>query len=380
MQTKIRLVTNVGKSQISDDGEFFKLKNIPVTVDGAVMNGLLYRAEDNSAGMPSIVNRVMTLGHPKNGAGEHVSASEGEALVNQFSGGTVERTYLRNGVHYVDAKIRKSTLKAQPEGEWFHNQLEQRKPVGVSTGLFSNREMQEGVNNAGEKYYAIAANQRYDHLALLHESEPPAGGKDTFISFNAEQSEYIINVDEFISSDEETLVKRLFNKLLPMFGNDDETRYNQGDSDNATNLNTNEDDAHMRDFLIQQLTAKGLSVNAEMTDEQLQAELTKALAANAEAPKDDSAVLEAVNSLAATVKAMQANMDAMKDEKMSAEEEDKAKKAKAVAANSKLGLSEDEAKLLPNALLEKFYAQSAPISGNSYGGAPQGNAAQDEVF
>lgn len=88
---KIRLITNVGKSQISESKEFFHLKKIPVTVDGAVMNGLLYRAEDNAKGMPSINGRPITLGHPKNDAGEFISANEGEALVNHFSGGSVER-------------------------------------------------------------------------------------------------------------------------------------------------------------------------------------------------------------------------------------------------------------------------------------------------
>lgn len=428
MNQTIRLVTNVGKTQISDDGEFFKLSRIPVTVDDAVMNGLHYPEDENEKGIPSLAGRVMTLGHPKNAAGEHVSASDGDALVNQFSGGSVTRTYLRNGVHYVDAKIRKSTLKAQPNGEWFYNQLENQKPIGVSTGLFSQRELKEGSNKSGKKYRAIARNQRYDHLALLHESEPPAGGKDTFINFNAEDTEITINVDEYIVNTDKSVLSKI-KELLGLETNDtsssdkdrlisaklraeratkpDEYLYPHETYDTffiyekdgtmlkqtylldegvitfvgepipsvkdvdwkpvKTDLNTNEDDANMRKFIIDQLTAKGISVNAEATDEQLQAELTKALATNS-APVGGEQVPAWAQALTANMDAMAKKVDAMEKSKMTAEEEDKAKKAKAIAANQSLGMTEDEAKLLPNSLLEKFYAQCGGIVGNAHSG------------
>lgn len=428
MNQTIRLVTNVGKTQISDDGEFFKLSRIPVTVDDAVMNGLHYPEDENEKGIPSLAGRVMTLGHPKNAAGEHVSASDGDALVNQFSGGSVTRTYLRNGVHYVDAKIRKSTLKAQPNGEWFYNQLENQKPIGVSTGLFSQREMKEGVNNSGKKYRAIARNQRYDHLALLHESEPPAGGKDTFINFNAEDTDITINVDEYIVNTDKSVLSKI-KELLGLETNDtsssdkdrlisaklraeratkpDEYLYPHETYDTffiyekdgtmlkqtylldegvitfvgepipsvkdvdwkpvKTDLNTNEDDANMRKFIIDQLTAKGISVNAEDTDEQLQAELTKALATNS-APVGGEQVPAWAQALTSKIDAVNTKVDAMEQSKMTAEEEAKAKKAKAIAANQSLGMTEDEAKLLPNSLLDKFYAQCGGITGNAHSG------------
>ncbi len=428
MNQTIRLVTNVGKTQISDDGEFFKLSRIPVTVDDAVMNGLHYPEDENEKGIPSLAGRVMTLGHPKNAAGEHVSASDGDALVNQFSGGSVTRTYLRNGVHYVDAKIRKSTLKAQPNGEWFYNQLENQKPIGVSTGLFSQRELKEGSNKSGKKYRAIARNQRYDHLALLHESEPPAGGKDTFINFNAEDTDITINVDDYIVNTDKSVLSKI-KELLGLETNDtsssdkdrlisaklraeratkpDEYLYPHETYDTffiyekdgtmlkqtyfldegvitfvgepipsvkdvdwkpvKTDLNTNEDDANMRKFIIDQLTAKGISVNAEATDEQLQAELTKALATNS-APVGGEQVPAWAQALTANMDAMAKKVDAMEKSKMTAEEEDKAKKAKAIAANQSLGMTEDEAKLLPNSLLEKFYAQCGGIVGNAHSG------------
>lgn len=427
MNQTIRLVTNVGKTQISDDGEFFKLSRIPVTVDDAVMNGLHYPEDENEKGIPSLAGRVMTLGHPKNASGEFVSASDGDALVNQFSGGSVSRTYLNNGVHYVDAKIRKTTLKAQPNGEWFYNQLENQRPIGVSTGLFSQREMKDGVNNSGKKYRAIARNQRYDHLALLHESEPPAGGKDTFISFNAEDTDITINVDDYIVNTEKSVLSKLKAMIDGMFAN--ETSFNDTDSliraklrseratkDNEylyasevyatffiyekdgtmlkqayllddsgvtfvgepvavvkdvdwkpvkSDLNTNEDNA-MREKLIALLAGQGLTANADSTEDQLMAELNKALAANSAKTGDE--VPAWAKALTANVDAMSKKVDAMEKTKMTDEEEAKAKKAKAIAANQSLGMTEDEAKLLPNTLLDKFYAQCGGITGNAHSG------------
>lgn len=379
---KIRLITNVGKSQISESKEFFHLKKIPVTVDGAVMNGLLYRAEDNAKGMPSINGRVMTLGHPKNDAGEFISANEGEALVNHFSGGSVEKNYHVNGVHYVDAKIRKATLKAQKDGEWYYNQLESKKPIGVSTGLFSSREMTEGVNNSGTKYFAIATNQKYDHLALLHESEAPAGGKDTFINFNADATEIIVNLDAFVEANEDQGLFDKFKQFMQTlnFAHDDKTRYNHTDDVNVTELNTNEDNS-MRKLMLAGLEAKGISVNAEITDADL---LVKYTEVNAAAPAANTDKVPAwAKDLAANMADMKKEMSDMKKKEMTAEEEAKAKKAKALAGNSKIAaLGLDEASLLAmnSATLDNLYAKNVgAITGNASAGFDT-TETQDEVF
>jgi Sec-independent protein translocase protein TatA len=434
---KIRLITNVGKSQISESKEFFHLKKIPVTVDGAVMNGLLYRAEDNAKGMPSINGRVMTLGHPKNDAGEFISASEGEALVNHFSGGSVEKNYHVNGVHYVDAKIKKSVLKAQNNGEWYYNQLASKKPIGVSTGLFSGREMTEGVNNSGAKYFAIATNQKYDHLALLHESEAPAGGKDTFINFNADATEIVVNLDAFIEANEEqglfSRVKEFvksFNSssyrdierliesklkaerttsaneyLYPSETYDTFFIYEKGGTmlkqayvvDGGevtfvnepkpvtkdvewTELNTNEDNS-MRKLMLAGLEAKGISVNAEITDADL---LVKYNETNAAAPAANTDEVPAwAKDLAANMADMKKEMSDMKKKEMTAEEEAKAKKAKALAGNSKIAaLGFDEASLLAmnSATLDNLYAKNVgTITGNAFAGVGESKT-EDEVF
>ena len=442
MNQSIRLVTNVKKSQISDDGEFFKIKGIPVTVNNAVMNGLLYPEDENAKGMPSINGRLMTLGHPKNANGETVSTADGEALVNHFGGGSVGLPYLTNGVHYVDAKIRKATLKAQPNGEWFYNRLDQKLPIGVSTGLFSDRDMTAGVTTNGKEYFGVARNQRYDHLALLHESEPPAGGKDTFINFNSADQDLIINVnvDEYIVPKNDSAVLRAIDYLKGLIGNEkieaNESSFNDTDSLIRAKLRaerTTKPDEYLYpsetypNFFIYEkagtmlkqayLLEEGVitfvgepkavvkdvdwkEIKSDLNTNEDNAMRTEMLAelkaagitvnaeiANAELMAKYKESLTA-NSAAGTgdsklldaINALTAKVDAMEKTKLTAEEEAKAKKAKELAANSAIAsLGFVEADLLKMETNRFLYAKhSAQILGNAYAG--MGSTAEDEVF
>lgn len=409
MNQSIRLVTNVKKSQISDDGEFFKIKGIPVTVNNAVMNGLLYPEDENAKGMPSINGRLMTLGHPKNASGETVSTADGEALVNHFGGGSVGLPYLTNGVHYVDAKIRKATLKAQPNGEWFYNRLDQKLPIGVSTGLFSDRDMTAGVTTNGKEYFGVARNQRYDHLALLHESEPPAGGKDTFINFNSADKDLIINVnvDDYIVHKNDSAVLRAIDYLKGLIGNEkieaNESSFNDTDSLIRAKLRaerTTKPDEYLYpsetypNFFIYEkagtmlkqayLLEEGVitfvgepkAVVKDVDWKEIKSDLNtnednsmrkllsagleaKGITVNSDMPDAELLKLYNENHVAANqdagnggklldaINALTAKVDAMEKTKLTAEEEAKAKKAKELAANAAIAdLGFTEADLL----------------------------------
>lgn len=444
MNQSIRLVTNVKKSQISDDGEFFKIKGIPVTVNNAVMNGLLYPEDENAKGMPSINGRLMTLGHPKNASGETVSTADGEALVNHFGGGSVGLPYLTNGVHYVDAKIRKATLKAQPNGEWFYNRLDQKLPIGVSTGLFSDRDMTAGVTTNGKEYFGVARNQRYDHLALLHESEPPAGGKDTFINFNSSDQDLIINVnvDDYIVHKNDSAVLRAIEYLKGLIGNEkieaNESSFNDTDSLIRAKLRaerTTKPDEYLypsetypnffiyekagtmlkQAYLLEEgvITFVGepkavvkdvdwkeiksdLNTNEDnaMRTEMLAELKVKGIAVNAEITDTElmakykesltanSAAGTGDSKLLDAINALTAKVDAMEKTKLTAEEEAKAKKAKELAANSAIaGLGFVEADLLKMET-NRLDDLYAKHSGQIVGNAyaGMGSTAEDEVF
>lgn len=179
MQNSIVLMSNVNRSQISITGTHYNIKSIPITVDDAVMNGTLYSAAENAKGMPSIIGKPVTLGHPAIGE----SGQSGAGLEDHFSGGTVKNVYNKSKVWYADVSIKKAVLNAQDGGAEYSDMLENKENIGVSTGLVFEDNQISGTNAGGEEYTKSAVNQEYDHLAFLA-NEAPAGGKDTVIRFN----------------------------------------------------------------------------------------------------------------------------------------------------------------------------------------------------
>lgn len=229
------ITTNVSKSQIKDTGDYWLINNIPVTVDDSVMNGIYYPATENILGMPSLVGKPVTLSHPTDEDGNHVSGREGVGLENHFSGGTITKTYNVKGVNYADARIKKSLLNAQESGKWYSDTLKSKGNIGVSTGLTIPENNEAGTAKNGDVYTQTAINQEYDHLAMLEPSEAPAGGNATFMKFNAESKVIVSNVDEHMKTNEK---KGLLAKIVALFGDDDEKAYNTNETGLlAENLN-----------------------------------------------------------------------------------------------------------------------------------------------
>jgi len=256
---KIRLYTNISKTQMSETDTHYKIKGIPITADNAVMNGILYSADENAKGMPSMIGQPLTLAHPES-QGFNISAKNGVGMQDFYSGGNITDVYNSDGIWYADADIKKSMLAAQNDGQSYIEALNARENIGVSTGLtFSNNEL-SGTNSKGESYDKTAVNQDYDHLALLL-NEAPAGGETTVMRFNGNETE-VFDVDMVINSagdvvnDEAGLFTK-FKKWLANHGDFDsqeESGYNNQD------LNTNEDRI-MRDKMIAALNAANIEVN-----------------------------------------------------------------------------------------------------------------------
>jgi len=129
----------------------------------------------------------LTLGHPFSDDGLPIDAYSSKALQDNFAGGVVTNRYKSGAVNLVDVEIKKKLLLAQDGGEWYFNQLQNKKPVGVSTGLYH-------VVKDGK-----STEQMYNHLALLPEDEAPAGGDATFIRFNSAKT-FAVNVDQMVSA------------------------------------------------------------------------------------------------------------------------------------------------------------------------------------
>jgi hypothetical protein len=359
MRTHISFQTNLKKTQITETPEAFLISGVPVVVDGAVMNGITYPAEENEKGLDSLVNRVVTLRHPFDSKGHPIDAYDPQALQNQFSGGVVTKRYKVGKVNFVDLNIKKSLLQAQDNGQSFYDRLTNKEEIGVSTGLYTNV-----VNNT-------ATEQTYNHLAMLESDEEPAGGDATKMRFNGAET-MIVNVDEMMEEQEETtsLLKTLSNAvktLTDLFANrqkvDDNT---QGRGQRDT---TKEGKSMLsREQVVNMLTAKGLTVNASATDEQLAEQLTNALAAKPEQKGEPAVNADLTNAITAAVNAAVKPLnDQLTQLQANAKADAEAKKAAAVsailAANSVY--TKEELEVMPETVLNKMAAQLVPAYGAS---------------
>ena len=325
---KIRLYTNISKTQMSETDTHYKIKGIPITADNAVMNGILYSADENEKGMPSMVGQPLTLAHPES-QGFNISAKNGVGMQDFYSGGNITDVYNSDGIWYADADIKKSMLAAQNDGQSYIDALNAKENIGVSTGLtFSNNEL-SGTNSKGESYDKTAVNQDYDHLALLL-NEAPAGGETTVMRFNGNETE-VFDVDMVINSagdvvnDEAGLFTK-FKKWLANHGDFDsqeESGYNNQD------LNTNEDRI-MRDKMIAALNAAKIETN-NLDDDALFAAYNEYMSGkkkDADADKDEddkkkekkdkamNQLLEGFNSLTSKIESLESQLAANKESEL----------------------------------------------------------------
>lgn len=287
---KFIICTNAKRSQIESTETHYKIKGIPITINGGVMNETLYSKEENAKGMPSIIGKPFTIDHPADDNGNFISALEGNGLMDYFSGGVVTNAYELDDVWYADAEIKKSLLSAQNNGQSLIDKLEGKSDLGVSTGLYFENNKISGTNAKGDKYRRVAMGQNFNHLAAV---DNPAGGKETTAVFNSDNT-FVCNFDDIekplAEKDEpsDAFIDRAVNKLKALFANDNQNSYNN------TDLNTN-NEAPIMDR-TEMLEALGLATNSQVTDDELKTLMKSKLAANASEGFSKEDVVEIVNS------------------------------------------------------------------------------------
>lgn len=224
------ILTNTSKATINKLDDKYVIKGIPITVNGAIMNEVLYREDENSKGMPSLNNKPIVASHPadKNGINVSVFTPEG---IDYYIGSKSKQPYLVGNTWHTDVDVDKKKLLAAKDGEYFANRLDNGLPIGVSTGLLF-----EVNDESGDGYKMVAKNIEFDHLAFLHESERPAGGDATVMRFNGEQVK-VFNFDDFepvMTNDKKGLYAWLESKIDTLITK----RYNKQDE----NINVNENE------------------------------------------------------------------------------------------------------------------------------------------
>lgn len=441
MKQHISFQTNIKKTQIAETPDKFLISGVPVVVDGAVMNGITYPADENEKGLDSLVNCVVTLRHPFDDKGHPIDAYSPQALQNQFSGGVVTKRYKVGKVNMVDIDIKKSLLQAQDNGQSYFDRLTNKEEIGVSTGLYTNV-----INN-------VATEQRYNHLAMLENGEEPAGGDATKMRFNSAET-IVVNIDQVINGMEGSMndkrddlnaaiksrfggipqtyvwlndwsedtaifeveaagkyghyqigwaekggkieligdpieVKRktvwqtvtnAVKNLTDLFANRQKVDDNTSGRGQRDNLNEGKS-MLSREQVVNMLKAKGVQVDESQTDAQLTEQLTNALAAKPEQKGEPVVNAELTSAITAAVNAAVKPLN----DKLATFEANAQAQAKA-AKDAVIGqimaanavYTKEELEQMPETLLNKLASQCVPAYGLGRGAA-QFNSASDEL-
>lgn len=362
---RVILTTNTNKTSVKKADGKYQINGIPVTVDNAIMNNIKYTAEENAKGMKTLNGMPMALTHPADEDGRNVSIFSPDGI-DFYSGGKVTNTYNKDGVWYSDAEIDEKRLKATEQGEYFANRLDDGLPIGVSTGLTF-----EANNKSGDGYKMEAVNQSYDHLAMLHDSERPAGGDSTVMRFNGEDVS-VINIDDIEKPKptgpeneliiQDNFIDKVANKLKALFANDNQNSYNN------TDLINQDGERAMRNLIEAKLKAAGIEVNGLDEDALL-------LAYNElQAPKEPAQEPQTNSETPAWAKDLVAKVNTLESQLTANAEQELEAVATQVEA-LKMGINKDAAKAMGLDAAKSFLAANSAEYVADYA-APRGRASQ----
>lgn len=171
-QHRIHVVTALNAGNVQREGDMIVVRNACGAVDDIVMNRVLYPGKELRRGAPSLNGRIAPIGHPKNDAGQYISANSADALLTAYAGIVCKNARHEGGRTLADLHINVAMANAHPKGaevvRWCEAALngEDPEPLHVSTGLIANM-VDEPGESRGKPYDRVATNIRYDHLAVL---------------------------------------------------------------------------------------------------------------------------------------------------------------------------------------------------------------------
>ena len=169
---RVHILSAVNAANVSKSGATYTIKDVCGAVDGIVMHNMLYAGDQLAAGVASLNDKPAPAGHPKNAAGQYISALNGAALASAWIGSYCTNARHEGGRTLVDVVVNEAQAKAHPDGAKLIERLDaaiantNADPIHVSTGLMVEP-IQANGESKGKKYSRIATNLRYDHLAIL---------------------------------------------------------------------------------------------------------------------------------------------------------------------------------------------------------------------
>lgn len=222
---RIHVVAAVNAKNVSKTGELFVIRNVCGVVDGMVMNRVLYPGDQCAKAAPTLEGKVAPVGHPKNDAGQYISANSADALLNAYAGAVCKQARHEGGRTVTDLHIKIPAANAHPGGkkvvEWCEAAINGANPapMHVSTGLVAAMVEQSGESN-GQPYDRIATNIQYDHLALLP-GGIGAGTPEQGVGMFNDGTDDLQEVETFVvnAEPEDQRTKGLMRHLFRLLGN-----------------------------------------------------------------------------------------------------------------------------------------------------------------
>lgn len=220
---RVHILSAVNAKAVSKDGSTYTIRDVCGCVDGLVMNSMLYPADQLAAGVASLEGKPAPAGHPKNAAGQFISALNGEALLTSYAGAVCRNARHEGGRTLVDVVVNEAQAKAHPDGTKLVERLDaaingtNAEPIHVSTGLFVEP-IEANGESRGKAYQRVATNLRYDHLAILLNERgagTPADGVGMFLNSSGEPEEVEVTTVNTEPEDRRSAgLMRWINRLL----------------------------------------------------------------------------------------------------------------------------------------------------------------------
>jgi hypothetical protein len=186
---RIHVVTALNAGKVQREGDLIVVRDACGAVDDIVMHRVLYPGAELRKGAPTLNGRVAPIGHPKNEAGQYISANSADALLTSYAGVVCKNARHEAGRTLTDLYINAAMAKSHPKGAevvaWCEAALngESPEPMHVSTGLIAEMVDRKGESR-GKAYDRVATNIRYDHLALLPGAQGAASPEEGVGMFN----------------------------------------------------------------------------------------------------------------------------------------------------------------------------------------------------
>lgn len=230
---RVHILSAVNAGAVSKTGSTYTVKNVVGCVDGLVMNGMLYPAEQLAASAPSLEGKPAPAGHPKDTEGRFISALSGNALLSSYAGAVCTNARHEGGRTMVDIVVNEAQARAHPDGLKLVERLDaaisgnNADPIHVSTGLYCKAITANG-ESLGKKYRAIATDISYDHVAfLLHSSGAGTPEQGVGMFLNAAGQPEAVEVGEVSAEPADRRFEGLAGWLMKLVRNGSELSFEQ---------------------------------------------------------------------------------------------------------------------------------------------------------